>query len=383
LNRDAKGGYSFMSYTTKDTSGNFIRATGKTFNHFIDMNGPGKGLGNEDITPGSTSPANPNTYAQNTIRKVVQKTDGGTNLVFWAKSDTVFEDSWRPGGDGIHVAALTNQPDIKDIDVQINPDHERLVYTATGDGHIYETWYYPGQPIHTGVIASGAGAVKEIQKTIGPDGTQQLYVMTDQGIDEYWWRPGGDGIHKNRLYSLRDPVSMVKTPAEPDGTQIVYVTDRSYVYEIYWKPGGNVYTGTIMSISQADITDIDAVVDPDGKRHVYVGRRRDGIWEAGWYRGQAVATRQIAGGDDIRDVDAFNQGATHQLYAATGGGVFEYYWQGNNPAQGSTLTLQPDVHTIDRGITADGLPAVYTGANTKVYETWWGTGQTPRTSSIS
>lgn len=50
LNKDTHGDYSHDTYTSKDTSGNFIRnGGGKVWNHFIDVNGVGKGLNNEDI----------------------------------------------------------------------------------------------------------------------------------------------------------------------------------------------------------------------------------------------------------------------------------------------------------------------------------------------
>ena len=339
--------------------------------HYIDVNGP-------NSSSATSSPSS----ASNIVRKVIHKTDQGTNLVFWAKQDTVFEDSWRPGSSP-QLAQVVHGPDIADIEVQINPDHERLIYTANKDGTVSETWYYPGQGLHSGNIVTNGGAIRDIEKSVGPNGEQQLYVMTPDGVDEYWWYPG-QAIHKNRLYTLRDPVAMKKTPIEPDGTQILYVADKSHVYENYWRPGlGLITGGEVLNIPQADITDMDVVIDPDGTHQAYVGRERDGIWEGAWHRGQPVAARQIAGGTGIRDIEASSEGVTHQLYAATEGGVFEYWWTGEGQAHGSTITAQADVHSIDRSTTADGLPAVYTGANTSVLESWWGTGNPVRTGVVA
>jgi surface antigen len=338
--------------------------------HYIDVNGA-----NTLDSPMTSNPSN-------TVRRVIHTTDTGTNLVFWAKQDTVFETAWRPGS-APQLAQVAHGPDIADIEVQLRPDHQRLIYTANKDGTVTESWYYPGQAIHTGTIIRDGGRIKDIEKSVGPSGEQQLYVMTPEGVDEYWWYPGG-AIHKNRLYTLRDPVAMKKTPLEPDGTQILYVADRSHVYENAWKPGLGLSTGgEVLFIPQADITDMDVTIDADGKHRAYVGRERDGIWEGAWYRGWPVTTRQLAGGNGIRDIEAHQEGNIHQLYAATEGGVFEYWWEGEGPTTGSLLTQQADIHAIDRSRTVDGLPAVYTGAGSGVVESWWGSGGAVKTGVIA
>ncbi len=48
MNKDAQGDFSHDTYASRSSSGNFIRNTsGATWGHFIDVNGPGKGLNNE------------------------------------------------------------------------------------------------------------------------------------------------------------------------------------------------------------------------------------------------------------------------------------------------------------------------------------------------
>ena len=296
------------------------------------------------------------------------------NDIYWAKAGTVFESWYRPGGDGVHHDNLVEvtQQDIKDIDVQLNSDGEHLVYTASTH-NIWETWYYPGQGKHTGeAIIHDDANIRKIQKTVGPDGVQQLYVMTDNGVDEYWWTPGGE-IHKNRIYTLNDPVDMEKTVA-PDGTQELYVADKSYVYENWWQAGGALHTGgQIMHIPQADITDIDFSRDADNTHRVYAGRNQSGVWEASWKPGgNGISTWQVTGDNGVRSIEKYKDGNTEVLYLATAGGVFEYWWpQGTHDVHGSTITAQADIHDIDRATTTDGAQAVYTAANTKVFESYW------------
>lgn len=231
------GNYSRDDYFP-DADGVFWRDTAHTkkWDNFIDPNGTGIGINGEVLS--NPTPLN----ANNTVLKVIKKNDNGSNLVFWAKAGSVFETSWLSGTNPqLAELARIDQQNIVDIDAQVNPDGERLVYTAAGE-HIYETWYYPGQGVHTGPLALHVGNVKHIQKAVGPNGEQQLYVMTDQGVDEYWWVPNGDGVHKSTIFTLANPVAMKKMTM-PDGRQVLYVADQGYVYENWWRPGDGPHVG--------------------------------------------------------------------------------------------------------------------------------------------
>lgn len=363
-NVGAAGEYSKQTYTPDD-NGVFWRDVAKTkkWDNFLDLNGTGNGLHGESLTSPGTN---------NTVLRVVKRTqDDGTNLVYWTKAGSVFESWWRPGGDGMHHHDLIDitQQDIKDIDMQLNTDNEHLLYTATAQ-NIWETWWYPGQGTHTAEIIPNAGNVRRIQKTVGPDGSEQLYVMTDQGVDEYWWRPGGD-IHRSRIYTLANPVAMDKE-VEPDGTQELYVADQGYVYENWWRDDGEIHRGTVMHIAQNDITSLSFSEDNDGKHRIYAGRQRGGVWEAAWYPGQGVQTWQVTGDNGVQVIQKWMNGDTHNLYVATIGGVYEYWWQsGTTVVHGGVVTSQSDVHDFVRSTNADGAQVVYTAANTRVYESWW------------
>ena len=367
-NAGADGNYSDSTYTP-DANGVFWRDTAKTkkWDNFLDLNGTGVGINGESTASGSNS-------SDNTVLRVIKENQSDdTNDVYWAKAGTVFESWWRPGGDGVHTDNLVDitQQDIKDIDVQMNPDGEHLIYTATTH-NVWETWYYPGQGKHTATIVHDDANIRKIEKTVGPDGSQQLYVMVDGGVDEYWWTPGGE-IHKNRIYTLANPVDMQKV-TEPDGTQELYVADASYVYENWWRPGGAPHTGgQIMYIPQHDITDIDFSEDADGKHRIYAGREQSGVWEASWYPGgTGIQTWQVTGDNGVRHIEKYQDGNTQVLYVATAGGIFEYWWpNGTANVHGDVITAQADVHDFDRATTTDGAQAVYTAANTRVFESYW------------
>lgn len=345
--------------------GGFTRPGGGQWGVFLDMNGAGKGIDGKALTD-SYTPMN------NTVLEVVKRNQSdGVNLVYWAKAGNVFESWWRPGSDGIHIANLISitQQDVTAIDADIRPDGQHLLYTATAH-NVWETWWYPGKAKHTAPIIQKAGNIRKIQKTTGPDGSQQLYVMTDQGVDEYWWRPGGS-IHRGRIYSLAQPKAFKKMRA-PDGMQMIAIADQGYGYEASWRSDGVVHIRQMMHITQRDITTLDAVVDADGQRRMYVGRQRDGIWEAVWKEGQLPRSRMIAGGQGIRAVVFYHNGAVPTVCVATTGGVFEYWWLPDDPrVRSGVITALADVHDIDRGMAAHGAQAIYTAANTRVFESWW------------
>ena len=174
--------------------------------------------------------------------------------MFWAKNTNVFESWWR-GSTGINTSSLVSIPqgDIVDIDAQLMPNGEHLVYTATAH-NVWETWWYPGQATHTSEIIPNAGNIKRIQKTVAPDGhTQQLYIMNDAGVDEYSWNPYGTIVGRN-IFALHNPVAIKKT-LEPDGTQVVYIADRNYAYETWWHSDGVVHSSQIINVS--GITSMD------------------------------------------------------------------------------------------------------------------------------
>lgn len=75
MNAAGKGEYSSATYTTRNSSGNFVRYGAKDWDHFIDVNGSGKGLMNETlstvdphegtVTLGSFNPASATFYLRN------------------------------------------------------------------------------------------------------------------------------------------------------------------------------------------------------------------------------------------------------------------------------------------------------------------------------
>lgn len=321
--------------------------------------------------------------ADNTVLKVIKKNQSdGTNAVYWAKADSVYESWWRPGGDGVHHSKLVDIPqaDIRDIDMQILGGNLHSLYTATAH-NIYETWWYPNQDLHTSnpPIVHTDNTIRKILKTVAPDGAHQLYVMTEAGVDEYWWRPGGT-VNKSRIFTLANPVAMKKF-FEPDGRQSLYVADQGYAYEVWWRPGvPGITIGQIIHIAQNDIVDIDLIVEPSTNRHhLFAAQAGSGVWEAKWTPGIAgISYWHPTADNGVRAIEAHRDGSTHNLYVATAGGVYEYWWAAGTTElrAGAIVNGLHDVHELDRSTSVDGAQAVYTAYGTNITETyWWGPGQ--------
>jgi surface antigen len=328
--------------------------------------------------------------ANNTVLRVIKKNQSdGTNAVYWAKADSVYESWWRPGGDGVHHNKIVDIPqgDVKDIDVQVLGGNLHLLYTATAH-NVYETWWYPNQGLHTSnpPIAHSDSTIRKILKMIAPDGVHQLYVMTDAGIDEYWWRPDGP-IAKTRIFTLANPVAMKKF-FEPDGRQSLYVADQGYAYEVWWRPGVPGFTiGQIIHISQNDIVDIDLTVDAGtNQHHLFVAEAGSGAWEAKWTPGLAgIAYWHLTADNGVRAIQSYRDGSSYNLYVATAGGVYEYWWPAGTTELHAEAVVSGlnNVREFDRSTSVDGAPAVYTAFGTNIAETyWWGPGQPLMTSTI-
>lgn len=326
----------------------------------------------------------------NTVLRVIKKNQSdGTNVVYWAKADSVYESWWRPGGDGVHHSKLVDIPqaDIKDIDVQILSDDLHLLYTATAH-NVYETWWYPNQGLHTSSppIVHTDNTIRKVIKTVAPDGVHQLYVMTEVGLDEYWWRPGGS-IGKSRIFTLANPVAMKKF-FEPDGRQSLYVADQGYAYEVWWRPGlPGITVGQIIHIAQNDIVDLDLTVDAGtNQHHLFVGEAGSGAWQATWTPGIAgISYWHLSADNGVRAIQAYRDGPNQNLYIATAGGVYEYWWPVNTRElhAGTIVSGLSNVREFDRSTSVDGAQAAYTAYGTNIAETyWWGAGQPLTTNTI-
>ena len=317
----------------------------------------------------------PGTTTSNTVLAVKKLTQSdGTNEVIWAKSTDVFESWWR-SGTGVNLANIIHisQGDIVDMDAQLLPSNEHLVYTATAH-NVWQTWWYPGQGLHTAEILQNIGNIRKIQKTIGPDGvTNQLYVLTDTGAKEYWWNSGSNGVQGGSLYSLQNPVAFYKT-LESNGGQTLYVADHAYVYKVQWGGGLNgIKVSQVINISQGDINSLSFSEDSNGKHRLYVGTTNDQVWEASWYEGGSISYWQISVGTGVVAIQKWMDGSTNDLYIATQGGVFEYWWPSGTQSvhPGTIVGGLSNVHAFIRSTDPGGVQSVYTATGTNSLESWW------------
>lgn len=379
------GGYGHVAYVL-DVTGDGKKVTLGEYNYNLDGTYSTRTINKENVDGYihfKDLDASTQSSANNTVLRVIKKNQSdGTNVVYWAKADSVYESWWRPGGDGVHHSKLVDIPqgDVKDIDVQILSDGLHLLYTATAH-NIYETWWRPNQGLHTSnpPIAHTDNTIRKVIKTVAPDGVHQLYAMTEVGVDEYWWRPGGT-VNKSRVFTLANPVAMKKF-FEPDGRQSLYVADQGYAYEVWWRPGvPGITVGQIIRIAQNDIVDLDLTVDPGtNQHHLFVGEAGSGAWEAAWTPGAAgISYWHLSADNGVRAIQAYRYGSSYNLYVATAGGVYEYWWPaGTRELRAGTIVGGlSSVREFDRSTSVDGAQTVYTAYGTNIAETyWWGPGQ--------
>lgn len=303
------------------------------------------------------------------VNKRVQS--DGTNQVYVARASTVDQYWWNTSTTKVQFTNIITiaQNNIVAIDSTIMPDGQHLLYTAVPDG-VWESYWYPGQKKPTSSkIISGLTGVKKVQKTLQSNGYQQLYVMTGAGVYEYFWKPNTT-IKGELLYGLNNPVDMVKI-FEPNGSQSVYVADQAYVYRVNWGTSAGKTITPMINIAQRNIVSVDVVVASDGRHSLYTATDT-GVWETNWYIGQPHSSRWIAGGTGIKQVQARIISGTYQVYVATNGGIYRYWWNvGSTSVNPVVIANLPAVRGFDEGINPDGARAVYTASGNTVQESYW------------
>jgi hypothetical protein len=315
----------------------------------------------------------------------VKRTVGpsGEAQVYASTKCAATEAWWKPGGDGIHTSEIIHisQCNITGIDKASLPEGKQSLYTAVPDG-VWETWWDASHNPASAKIVSGLSGMRQViannrWETQGY--THRLYLLASDGPYEVWWRDGGDGIHVNRLDAIANPVTMAKSTG-PSGEDQLYVATATWVYELYWRPDQSVRHSALINITQGDINSLSKVLVPGGQQRLFTGTST-GVWQSIWQNSAPSHNPQINGQTGLLISQVMQTDGTFQGYIATNNTIREYWWNGGGSGNGVVVSLG--------GITTfvkyndGGFQQVYTGTNTgKVYETYWGGGQGPKTSVL-
>lgn len=302
----------------------------------------------------------------------VRKTTGpdGAQQVYTATKNDVYEDWWKPGGDGVRSSKLFTSDNIKDASKLTLPDGTQSLYTAVSDG-VWESWWRPGSGLHhTKIIA--LADVQKVLASFEADNTHKLYVLAADGPYEFWWRDGGDGIHKQRLVHINNPVGFVAATG-PDGEKQVYTATAGAVFESWWHPGQGVHTSPLISIAQNDITALDKAMQTDGTQYLYTSTKNN-VWESWWHPAHGSGYGMLLSASNIKAVQYHGRiDGSSLLYVATGSGIREYSWRPWQPLKSGQLIGVSDISAFD--CVAWGTAGqLYTVAGTTLFETWWGDG---------
>lgn len=302
----------------------------------------------------------------------VQKATGpdGTQQVYTATKESIYESWWKPGGDGIHTNKLFASGDIKDAQKLTLPDGTQSLYTAVGDG-VWESWWRPKNGLHHAKIISLAN-VQKVLVFFESDNTHKLYALAADGPYEFWWRDGGDGIHKQRLVNINHPIGFVAATG-PDGAKQLYTATAGAVFESWWRVGQGVHTSPIISIAQNNITALAKTTQVDGTQYLYTSTKNN-VWESWWHPARGLGHGMLLSAANIKAVRYHGRtDGSSLLYVATNSGVREYSWRPWQELRSGQLIDAADVAAID--CVAWGMAGqLYTAAGVTLFETWWGDG---------
>jgi len=332
-------------YNTRDAAGNFIRYGSYDWDHFIDVNGLGKGLNNESLSGGGT-PANP-------VTAVSSQQINGTEHVYWATADGIVRESWFDPQQGAFtntawrighkVTALSSQ--------YTSSDMAQHIYVGTDNGQVDEIWWSPSSGgYHEWTAAQTDGQIDSLDSRIDSGGTTHLYWGSDNGhVDETWFNPT-QGANTWEISHSNSPVYGMTNQYTSDGTEHVYWgNNEGRLHESYFKPGWGPFTNVMAQFPQP-ISGLSSQTESDGSQHI-VSSDNDGIVRETWFSSTS---------------------------------------NGYNTWQAAVLGSAP--HAISSQLTPDGNMHAYTGDNNEVDETWYHPGtvntwaaasNTPPVTSIS
>ncbi|WP_166378992.1 CHAP domain-containing protein [Catellatospora methionotrophica] len=245
------------------------------WDHYIDVNGPNKGLGNETIT-------------RTLHTGVAYDESTGLTQVFSVDEDnTLRETYWLWGQTPATITVALNATLTgRAVDVSaVVANGWRHVYIATDAGHVYETVWQAGS----------AATTRRINPTATIPGLVGITATHD----------AGSGL-----------------------TQVFSVDAGRNVRETYWLWNQTPATVLTTQLGGGTPTSISAVLH-NGYRHVYVATREGWITETRWSPGvSSLASRLIAEVPGTVGVTAARSGLVMEVFTVQPDGtVKETYWQ--------------------------------------------------------
>ncbi|MGD8373470.1 MAG: CHAP domain-containing protein [Candidatus Woesebacteria bacterium] len=342
----------------------------------------------KDLEDAPAAPAAPAAEDTTNFVKRVKKTFYGKANQLWSSTDgAVYVDEWWPGSNGIsHTKVFTAPANEKvvDFDKITQPDGVmQNLYVATNTG-VYEIWWNGHGYSNPAKIVNLANTKRVIadNKQSGSTATHRLYVLANDGPYEYWWRDGTGISNGYRLWNINNGIDMIKSQSVSGLDQVFVATDFQ-TYRMMWPVNGGVEQKVVSTLR-----DTVAIAKQNvGNTELFYTATQTGVHET-WYKYDPTTKTYtgfshpakivtVPSGEYVVDVKKRYYNSTNQLYVATKGHVYEYWWNatsgGVKDAPPLITISQNTIVEIDKSESL-GYQQLYTAHKSVIYETWWGDG---------
>lgn len=253
----------------------------------------------------------------------------GTQSLYVAVSDGIYEAWWNPT-DGLHYGKIINLANVKKVLVDNYTDNGQFthrLYVLASDGPYEYWWRDGGDGIHKQQLANINDSVAMVKTNT--NGVEQVYTANAGAVYETWWVPG-QSLHTDPIINIaQNDIVDIDKHGLADGTQLLYTaTANNGVWQSAWGHGSLSHGKIVNSLT--GIRKIEKRVDSSNTQQLYVAT--SGLVQEYWWNATGSGGSTLLVASNINAIDKTVDGSNQQLYTATGPNVLETWW-GNGSLQ--------------------------------------------------
>lgn len=355
LNKLGTGNYSETTYTTKNSSGNFVRAGSYDWDHFIDLNGNGKGLENETIEGG-------NSAAATLSRPAVITHNGALNVFIRGGDGQIYNQYWNGTswtGFSSIGGNMASDPAVITIGAALN------VFARGADNQIYHK--YNNGSGWSGWASTGSSTMRGNPKVVAHGSEVDLFALgTDnQPYKKTWNGTGWGGWSSLGNYMDSSPAAL-SFNSELD---VVMRGGDNQIYKDTWN--GSSWSGfnTLGNPGSGGAAGNPDIMQFGNRFDIWTNTAQNHVYKRTW-TGSSWTNWADMGSGFAGDVDAMQYNSDINVFVrGSDGHIYTRYYSANSQSWSSWTSLGGSIAGEPTAVQYGSELSVFaTGTDSKVYK---------------